>query len=121
DPTERVYELGDASVPFPFDVHMMIKSEDAPKLEAALHDHFHKRRVNKVNLRKEFFRVTIDEVVEAVRALHGEIKYQVDAEALEYIQSQTMTDEDEKEVEQALARADAAVAGAAGVGGGLEA
>src|SRR5437868_4948931 len=53
-PNERIDELGCAAVPFPFDVHMMIHCEDAPGLENALHHALHKRRINKVNLRKEF-------------------------------------------------------------------
>ena len=56
EPQDRVRELGDASVPFPFDVHMMISCDDAPSLENALHRESHKQRVNKVNFRKEFFR-----------------------------------------------------------------
>lgn len=62
EPMERVVELGDASVPFPFDVHAMIWSEDAPSLEAALHRAFDERKVNAINGRKEFFRVSLDEV-----------------------------------------------------------
>jgi hypothetical protein len=62
DPQERVDELGDASVPFIFDVHAMIFSEDAPKLEAALHNAFADRKINMVNKRREFFRVTLDEI-----------------------------------------------------------
>ena len=62
DPTERVDELGDASVPFKFDIHAMIFSEDAPALEAALHNAFADRRINLVNRRREFFRVTLDEI-----------------------------------------------------------
>lgn len=54
DPMERVDELGDASVPFNFDVHAMIFSEDAPKLEAALHKAFEDRKLNMVNTRREF-------------------------------------------------------------------
>jgi hypothetical protein len=92
DPMDRVQELGDASVPFPFDVHMIVTCDDAPKLEAALHRRFHKRRVNKVNPRKEFFRVSVDEIAQAVRELHGEVEYRADAEALEYLQSQATTD-----------------------------
>jgi hypothetical protein len=105
DPMDRVYELGDASVPFPFDVHMMISCKDAPKLEVALHRAFHNRRVNKVNLRKEFFRASIDEIVKAVHEHHGVVEYTADAEALEYIQSQNMTEEDLKEVEEVFAKA----------------
>ena len=61
-PQERVDELGDASVPFPFDVHAMIFSDDAPTLETTLHRELNEKRVNKVNLRKEFFRVSVDEI-----------------------------------------------------------
>ena len=62
DPMERVTELGDASVPFPFDVHAMIYSEDAPGLEAALHRAFERKKLNMVNGRKEFFRVSLEEI-----------------------------------------------------------
>lgn len=62
DPEERVQELGDASVPFPFDIHAMIYSENAPELETALHEHFWDQRLNWVNDRKEFFRITPAEV-----------------------------------------------------------
>ncbi|MCM1168297.1 MAG: DUF4041 domain-containing protein, partial [Ruminococcus sp.] len=62
DPQERVDELGDASVPFAFDVHAMIFTDDAPALEAALHRAFEDKKVNMVNPRREFFRVTLDEI-----------------------------------------------------------
>lgn len=68
DPNDRVYELGGASVPFRFDVHAMIFSEDAPKLEAALHHAFADKKMNLVNQRREFFRVTLDEIKEVVKA-----------------------------------------------------
>lgn len=71
DPMDRVKELGDASVPFSFDVHAFIRSDDAPTLEKELHRRFDARRVNLVNRRKEFFRVSLDEVGAAVEALHG--------------------------------------------------
>lgn len=67
DPYERVDELGDASVPFDFDVHAMIFSEDAPKLEAALHKAFESKKINMVNTRREFFAVTLDEIKEEVK------------------------------------------------------
>lgn len=66
DPQERINELGDASVPFRFDVHSFIFSDDASNLETELHNRLHDRRVNKVNLRKEFFNITIDELEELV-------------------------------------------------------
>ena len=68
DPMERVDELGDASVPFKFDVHAMIFSDDAPKLEAALHRAFENKKVNMINGRREFFRVSLEEVEEVVKA-----------------------------------------------------
>lgn len=67
DPQERVDELGDASVPFKFDVHAMIFSDDAPALETALHKAFEDKKVNLVNQRREFFHVTLDEIKEVVR------------------------------------------------------
>ena len=67
DPMDRVDELGDASVPFDFDVHAMIFSDDAPKLEAALHQAFADRKLNFVNTRREFFRVTLDEIKQVVK------------------------------------------------------
>jgi hypothetical protein len=87
DPMDRVRELGDASVPFQFDVHAVIFSEDAPKLENTLHRVFTNRRVNRVNERREFFRVSIDEIAEAVRQNHGEIEIIREAEAKDYRQS----------------------------------
>ncbi|MEJ8789164.1 DUF4041 domain-containing protein [Dorea sp. ICN-14282] len=67
DPQDRVDELGDASVPFNFDVHAMIFSDDAPALETALHKAFEDRKLNMVNTRREFFRVTLDEIKEVVK------------------------------------------------------
>lgn len=67
DPQERVDELGDASVPFNFDVHAMIFSEDAPALEASLHKAFEHKKLNMVNTRREFFNVTLDEIKEVVK------------------------------------------------------
>lgn len=67
DPQDRVDELGDASVPFNFDVHAMIFSNDAPKLEAALHNAFADRKLNFVNQRREFFNVTLDEIKQVVK------------------------------------------------------
>lgn len=68
DPMERVYELGDASVPFNFDVHAMIFSDDAPALEAALHRAFEDKKLNMINTRREFFNVTLDEIKEVVKS-----------------------------------------------------
>ncbi len=67
EPQDRIDELGDASVPFNFDVHAMIFSDDAPALEAALHRAFEDRKLNMVNHRREFFNVTLDEIKEVVK------------------------------------------------------
>jgi chemotaxis protein histidine kinase CheA len=102
EPLDRVKELGDASVPFSFDVHMMISCDDAPGLENALHKKLHHKRLNKVNHRKEFFRVTLDEVRQIVEANHGRVDYVVDPEALEYFESQKLGDADLEFVENVL-------------------
>jgi len=95
DPEDRVRELGDASVPFAFDVHMMISCDDAPALERRLHQHFEHNRINKMNPRKEFFRVSLEEIAAIVEREHGEVAYVADAEALEYRQSLEMSPEDQ--------------------------
>lgn len=84
DPYERVEELGDASVPFPFDVHAIIFAQDAPALEAKLHKAFADRRVNLVNLRKEYFKVTLDKIQEELKKHHGLVSFTLTAEAEEY-------------------------------------
>ena len=103
DPTDRVKELGDASVPFPFDVHMMISCDDAPTLENALHRAFHTRRLNRMNPRKEFFHADIESIRELVHEHYGEVDYVADPEALEYYQSQEMSEEDAEYVESLYA------------------
>ena len=95
DPLDRVKELGDASVPFHFDVHAVIYCDDAPKLENALHRLFHLRRVNRINERKEFFRVTLTEIAEAVHANHDEIEFLHEAEARDYRKTMAMLAEAE--------------------------
>lgn len=67
EPMDRIKELSSASVPFEFDVHAMIFSDNAPELENILHQTFRDRSVNKVNFRKEFFKVTLDEIEDVVK------------------------------------------------------
>lgn len=67
EPQERIDELSSASVPFKFDIHALIFSEDAPKLESALHQAFDNNKVNMMNSRKEFFKVSLDEVKKVIR------------------------------------------------------
>jgi len=90
EPLERVDELGDASVPFDFDVHAMIYSEDAPNLEYTLHQRFKSRRVNMVNTRREFFRVSLDEIRVAVEEHFGTVTFVTVPEAEEYRKTESM-------------------------------
>ena len=98
DPMERVDELGDASVPFNFDVHAMIFSEDTPKLEAALHRAFEDRKLNMVNTRREFFHVTLDEIESVVKANYDKtVEFIKIPPAEQYRQSLAMLEENKKE------------------------
>ena len=74
DPMDRINELSSASVPFKFDVHALIFTDDAYKLETELHEYFDKERVNKVNKRKEFFRLNIDEIKQ-ILSKHKELTF----------------------------------------------
>lgn len=92
DPQDRVNELGDASVPFRFDVHSFIFSDDASTLETELHKRLHSKRVNKVNLRKEFFNISIDELEDLVTEICPTAEFNKTMLAEEFRQSQS-TDE----------------------------
>ncbi|MBE4874496.1 MULTISPECIES: GIY-YIG nuclease family protein [Enterobacter] len=87
EPMERVKELSGAAVPFDFDVHAMISCNDAPALEKTLHDHLESYRINKINLRKEFFRVELSKIIDEVERHHGQVEYIADPVALQYLQS----------------------------------
>jgi predicted RNase H-like nuclease (RuvC/YqgF family) len=92
EPMDRVKELGDASVPFSFDVHAMIYVDDAPALESALHREFTNQRVNAVNLRKEFFTTDLDSIREAVVKLAGiEAEFNMTILAEEYYESKRLS------------------------------
>lgn len=87
EPMDRVKELGDASVPFIFDVHALYFAENAVRIEREMHQRFADRRVNRVNNRKEFFQVTPAEARDALTELSGELMTFVEEpEALEYRQ-----------------------------------
>ena len=90
DPVDRVYELGDASVPFPFDVHAIIFSEDAPALESALHRRFDHRRVNRVNNRKEFFRASLEEIHSEALSHRADVRFTLKARAEDYHKSRAL-------------------------------
>ncbi len=106
DPMERIDELGSASVPFPFDVHSVIFSENAVQLEHDLHMALHRVRLNKVNLRKEFFKITLDELEEIVYHYDPTAEFNRTMLAEQYKQSlsmdqpaETYADEEEYEDE----------------------
>lgn len=85
EPLDRVNELGDASVPFNFDVHAMIFSDDAPGLENALHKAFDKNKVNMVNSRREFFRVKLEDIEKEVKKHHDKtVEFTYEKEAEQY-------------------------------------
>lgn len=87
EPNDRIRELGDASVPFEFDVHAMIFNEDAPALEKTLHRHFLRQQVNKVNPRKEFFRLSLADIRCELETLGVETNWTMTAAAHQYRES----------------------------------
>jgi hypothetical protein len=84
EPTDRVKELGDASVPFQFDIHAMIYSDEAPTLENKLHKAFTNKKVNMLNYRKEFFNVTLDEIEQKIKETGIDAEFSRLPEAMEY-------------------------------------
>ena len=93
EPLDRVKELSSASVPFAFDIHAMIYSEDAPALEKRLHKHFDLASVNKVNSRKEFFELTLSEIRDYVEETGLKTRWTMAADATEYRQSLTISEQ----------------------------
>jgi hypothetical protein len=89
-PEDRVKELGDASVPFGFDIHALIEADDAPALEHSLHNHFAMARLNKSNHRKEFFRSDLAMVRSEVEKLGIEATWTMAAEAQEFRETQAI-------------------------------
>lgn len=88
DPQDRIDELGDASVPFKFDVHAMIFTEDAPALENALHKAFENKKLNMINKRREFFNVTLPEIEEVIKENFDKtVEFNRVAEAEQYRES----------------------------------
>lgn len=93
EPLDRVSELSGASVPFEFDVHAMISCDDAPALEYALHNKLSSERMNKVNLRKEFFKTDLNIIIQCVEEHHGKVEYVADPAALQYYRSLEIAEE----------------------------
>lgn len=87
NPMDRIDELSNASVPFPFDVHAFIYCDDAPTLEAKLHQTFSDKRVNAINYRKEYFNVTLEEIKKAIKDMGFEIQYFDQPTATQYYNS----------------------------------
>lgn len=107
EPLDRVRELGDASVPFRFDIHAMIYSDEARTLEYELHKAFSHKKVNMLNYRKEFFKVTLDEIEETTNKLGFEAEFTRLPEAMEYRETLAIMDklnstEDPKTIEDLI-------------------
>lgn len=100
EPMDRVNELGDASVPFKFDVHTLTFVGDAPRIEKTLHRKFNDKRVNIENHRKEFFKVTPQEVSEAMEELGIKCDWYFDVEAKEYRESMLIRESLKQEASQ---------------------
>lgn len=94
NPQDRVDELGDASVPFVFDVHSFIFSDDAVALEKKLHEVLNDKRTNKINLRKEFFNVSIDELEVLVQEIEPTAEFNKTMVAEQYRQTLSINEED---------------------------
>jgi hypothetical protein len=110
EPMERIDELGDASVPFWFDVHAMVFSDNAPALEAKLHERFAAGRLNKVNGRKEFFRADISEIESIIRANYSavvEVTHEAAAEQYRESLRMTMPKSGIQQAERARSRTEA--------------
>ncbi|MCX8532669.1 GIY-YIG nuclease family protein [Chryseobacterium luquanense] len=93
EPLDRVRELGDASVPFEFDVHAMIYSDDAPALERQLHKKFLKNQLNKINPRKEFFRLELNDLKNHIENMGINCKWTLLAEAKQYRETLKLEEE----------------------------
>lgn len=108
EPEDRIKELGDASVPFQFDIHAMIFSEDAPALENSLHKAFTDKKVNMLNYRKEFFNVTLEEIEQKVKEIGLDTEFIRLPEAMEYretlaILAKMNSNEPTKTIEETIA------------------
>ena len=102
EPMDRVRELGDASVPFNFDVHAMIYSKNAPELENLLHKEFYDNRVNKINDRREFFKVNLQDIKKALEKHNIQAEFTMLAEAEQYRQTLALENENSQKKEKIL-------------------
>jgi hypothetical protein len=102
DPQDRIDELGNASVPFDFDVHGIIYTENAPELENTMHKYMNDRRINLVQMRREFFNISMDEIEKLVKDLNLNIELTKIAEAKAYRMSQSIREAEAKAKENEL-------------------
>lgn len=103
EPSDRVYELGNASVPFKFDIHAMIYSEEARTLENELHKAFADKKINMLNYRKEFFKVSLDEIEKKIKELGFEAEFTRLPEAMQYRETLAILEKyNSKEVEKTI-------------------
>ena len=102
EPEMRVRELGDASVPFHFDIHAMMFSDDAPSLEHKLHEIFEEKRVNLVNRRKEFFKITLEDIEKEAKNINPEVEFYYTTESKEYKQTLGLLKTKEEQLEELL-------------------
>ncbi len=92
EPMDRIHELSDAALPFQFDVHALIYSDNAPEFERGLHKNFWEKRINLANARKEFFKITLEEIEKHVLESNATIQFTKLAEAREYRQTLSLLD-----------------------------
>ncbi|PFG07766.1 GIY-YIG nuclease family protein [Bacillus sp. es.034] len=102
NPMDRIDELGDASVPFKFDVHAMVFSDNAVELEQELHQRLETNRVNKINLRKEFFYTDVEELQKLVQDIDSTVEFTTTLKAVEYHQSQSLKKEEQGNLEHSF-------------------
>ena len=102
EPTDRIRELSGASVPFPYDIHAMIYSENAPELEYALHKSFTDKRLNLINYRKEFFNVSLDDIEKYVNDKSINIEFTKLAEARDFRQTKYLRDSNQTQSNESM-------------------
>jgi hypothetical protein len=102
NPLDRIDELGDASVPFKFDVHAMVFSDNAVELEQQLHQRLESNRVNRINLRKEFFNTDVQELQELVQEIDPTVEFTTTMKAVEFNQSQSIIKEEQEKLEHSV-------------------
>jgi len=90
DPMDRIWELGDASVPFDFDVHALVTTDDAPRLEGLLHEQFALAQINKMNWRKEFFRLDLSEIKNVIDGMGFSAEWTMTAAAQQFRETQAL-------------------------------